>query len=145
MNQLSLRNNWLKFRTLRKMITDHFLEEFREYTSSNQRKNWRMSTCKWLDLETLGSRLIMSSKSPGTLLQIESYILQHCEWISKGCICISTCRWKSFNSSIQFKNQIRSKIVSGCFRLRFLHRILIFDSCVVRWGSKNKAPQIHTF
>jgi hypothetical protein len=51
MNRLDLRNNRLKFRTSGKQPI--FFEESIQYIS-NRRKNRKMSTCNWLDLETLG-------------------------------------------------------------------------------------------
>ena len=45
-------------------ITNNW-EEFREYNSNWKRKTEWMSTCNRLDLETLGSRPIMSKSLPG--------------------------------------------------------------------------------
>ena len=41
-----------------KRITDHFRGIYRIYLNL-MKENWRMSTCSWLDLQTLGSQLIM--------------------------------------------------------------------------------------
>ena len=57
MNRLSLRNNRLKFRDIRR-ITDHFRGICRIYLKS-VKKNQKITTCNWLDLETLGFWLIM--------------------------------------------------------------------------------------
>ena len=60
MNQLNLRNNRLKFSTLE--IIPIILGEFKE----NPRD---VNMCyDWLNLETLGSQLIMPKKSPWTLV-----------------------------------------------------------------------------
>ena len=62
MNWLSLRNNRLKFKTSRKLpwiIPQKSLEESIEYTSKIFKKIQKITTCNWLDLETIGSRLIM--------------------------------------------------------------------------------------
>ena len=53
MNWLSLRNNQLKWETSGGLpIT---LEESREYASNELKQHRKMSTCKRLDLESLGS------------------------------------------------------------------------------------------
>jgi hypothetical protein len=53
MNQLSLRNDWLKFNTSEKSPTGLDMSIYR--TCSNLiEKNGEMSTYDWLDLETLG-------------------------------------------------------------------------------------------
>ena len=57
-NRLSLRNNQLKFKTPRILLI--FVEESMEYTSNSLKRNQTMSTCSWLDLETLGFRPVMS-------------------------------------------------------------------------------------
>ena len=51
MNRLSLRNNWLKLETLGEGPT--ILEVSIEYTSNEQKQNWKMSTCNRLDSGTL--------------------------------------------------------------------------------------------
>ena len=57
MNQLSLRNNWLKFLETWGQLRI-VLEESIEYTSNEWKHNQEMSTCNHrLDLEPLGSRL----------------------------------------------------------------------------------------
>ena len=68
MNRLSLRNNWLKFKTSRK-ITHHFRGIYRIYLSL-VKKNQKITTCNRLDLETLGSffSLSMLKILPKTLL-----------------------------------------------------------------------------
>ena len=57
MNHLSLRNNQLKLKISGKWLI--ILEDFTKCASNCQRKNWKMSTWSWLDLETLRSQLIM--------------------------------------------------------------------------------------
>ena len=58
MNQLSLRNNRLKFKSAGKSPV--IIEEFIEYTPIQERKTRRMSTCNQLDLQiTLGSQPVM--------------------------------------------------------------------------------------
>jgi hypothetical protein len=55
-NQLSLRNNWSKFET-----SGELLITLRNLWNAPQIniENRRMSTCNWLDLQTLGSQPIM--------------------------------------------------------------------------------------
>ena len=53
MNQLSLRNNRLKFKTSEELPI--ILEESVEYASNEWKQNQKMSTCNRLDLESLGS------------------------------------------------------------------------------------------
>ena len=69
MNWLSLRNNQLKFKTLGEILI--VLEELREYTLMQQRKNQKTSTCDRWDLETPGSRLIMP-QNPCSDIRMES-------------------------------------------------------------------------
>ena len=61
-NLLSLGNNRLKFETAGKLPIN--LEEFKEYFPNLIKEKRRMSTCNWLDLQTLGSRLIMPKNLP---------------------------------------------------------------------------------
>jgi hypothetical protein len=63
MNRLSLRNNWLNFKTSGKLLT--ILEEIYGIYPNSMKKNWKMSTCNRLNLETLGSWLIMPKNLPG--------------------------------------------------------------------------------
>ena len=58
--------NWLDFKTSGKLPTH--LEEFTEYSPNSVKKYWKMSTLKWLVLETLGFRPIMPKISPRTLV-----------------------------------------------------------------------------
>ena len=64
MDQLSLSNNRLEFKTAGN-ITKH-LEDFLYYRiyPSLIKESRRMSTCNWLDLQTLGSQLVMSKNLP---------------------------------------------------------------------------------
>ena len=62
MNRLSLRNNWLKFKTSEK--SPIIFEESIEYTLIHL-ENQKMSMCKQLDLQTPGSHLIMAKNLPG--------------------------------------------------------------------------------
>ena len=63
MNRLSLRSQRLKFKTAGKFPI--VLEQSMEYTSKLIKKNWKISTCSQLDLDTLGSRPIMHKNLPG--------------------------------------------------------------------------------
>ena len=60
MNRLSLRNNWLKFKTAGKLPTT--LEDFVVMYPNLIQENRRMSICNRLDLQTLGSRPVMMPK-----------------------------------------------------------------------------------
>ena len=77
MNGLSLKNNWLKLETLRNLLI--ILEEsIEEYTSNEQSKNRKMSTCNQLDLESHGSRpTIYAQKLPGNWCGIPQAYHQH--------------------------------------------------------------------
>ena len=63
-NWLSLRNNRLKFKTARKKITDCFRRIYRIYVKV-MKKNRKITTCNWLDLETLGLWPRMPKNLPG--------------------------------------------------------------------------------
>ena len=54
MNQLSLRNNQLKFKTWGKLPI--VLEEYREYTSNDERRTERSQPRNRLDLDMSGTR-----------------------------------------------------------------------------------------
>jgi len=74
MYRLSLRNNRLKFKTAGKLPI--ISEEFIEYTpiSSNIGKTEDVSTCNWLDLQTLGSQPIICPKiSPITASVMKTF------------------------------------------------------------------------
>ena len=71
MNRLSLRNNRLKFQTQR--ITDHFRGIYRIYLRWIKKKNWKMSTCNQLDLESLGSWPTMPKNFPGTRVGCQDF------------------------------------------------------------------------
>ena len=62
MNRMSLKYNWLKFKTAGKLLI--ILEEFKEYIPNLMKENRTMSTCKRLDLQTLGSQPIMPENLP---------------------------------------------------------------------------------
>ena len=62
MNQLSLRNNRLKFKASWKLPI--IVEESIEHPSNWVRKNWKLTTYNWLDLETLGFWPIMPKIFP---------------------------------------------------------------------------------
>ena len=64
-DQLSLRNNWrLKLKTAGKLPI--ILEEFDRIFFNLIKENRRMSTCNWLDLQTLVSQpMIMPTDLPG--------------------------------------------------------------------------------
>ena len=66
MNWLSLRNNRLKLETSGELPI--ILEEsIAEYTPTEWKQNWKiMSTCNWLDLESLGSWPTMPKNFLGT-------------------------------------------------------------------------------
>ena len=71
MNWLSLRNKRLKFNTSAKPSI--ILVEFREYSiiPQSNKENETMSTChNRLDLETVGSRLVMPKISPDTVSNV---------------------------------------------------------------------------
>ena len=62
MNRFSWRSNRLKFKTTENLPI--ILEEFIEYTPNLIKEKWRMSTCNWLDLQTLGSQPVMPKILP---------------------------------------------------------------------------------
>ena len=72
MSRLSLRNNWLKFKTAGKLRIN--LEEIIEHTPNLIKKTRRMSTCNRLDLQTLGSQPVMPTNLPNHwLYQVQKY------------------------------------------------------------------------
>ena len=62
MNRLSLKHNRLKFKIAG--ILPIILEEFHKIYPNLIKENRRMSTCTRLDLQTLGSQLVMSKSLP---------------------------------------------------------------------------------
>jgi hypothetical protein len=70
MNWLSFRNKWLKFNTSATPLI--ILVDFREYSIPQiNKENEKMSTCHYqLDLETVGSRLIMPKISLDTVSNV---------------------------------------------------------------------------
>jgi hypothetical protein len=70
MNQLSLRNNWLKCKTSKK-IPHHFRKSCRIYPKLVEKLR-KISTYNQLDLETLGSQPIMPKNLPGHWLEVKS-------------------------------------------------------------------------
>jgi hypothetical protein len=100
MNRLSLRNNQLKFKTARKLPI--ILEESTEYTQFNKGKAEHVHSNR-LDLQTLGSRLIMPKKSPQSLCELhEIHIL--CDSLVTQTIELqsSTRKWPSI---LRFKSE----------------------------------------
>ena len=81
MNQLSLRNNRLKFKTSRELPV--MLGESIEYTSNEWKQTRKMSTCTRLDLESVGSFLTMLKNFPGTRVPIN-----YCHIYHNGGICL---------------------------------------------------------
>ena len=62
MTQLSLRDNWLKFKTAGKSPV--ILEKNPRIYPNLMKETRRMSTCNRLDLQTLGSQSIMPKNLP---------------------------------------------------------------------------------
>jgi len=56
MSWMSLRNDWLEFKTLTNLPT--ILETYGLYPKLIE-NHQKTTTCNWLDLETLGFRLVM--------------------------------------------------------------------------------------
>ena len=51
-NRLSMKKNMWKFKTSEKLLI--IVEEFAKYASNQVKKTEKITTCNWLDLETLG-------------------------------------------------------------------------------------------
>ena len=93
-NRLSLRNNRLKFKTAGNLPIN--LEEFYRIYPNLIKESWTMSTCNRLDLQTLGSQMVMPKNLPDHCFthKIESPWPLH------------------FNHSHWWKRQSRSKFAS---------------------------------
>ena len=78
MNRLTLRNNRLKFiKTAGELPI--IVDEFIEYTPILKKENGKMSTCYWLDLESLGSQPIMPKNLPDHYLEANKENSQICK------------------------------------------------------------------
>ena len=74
-----MRNNWLKFKTAGK-ITDHFWGIY-GICPNLTKEIRRLSTCHWLDLQTLGSQPITPKNLPDHCVREDVYRLLQCNII----------------------------------------------------------------